>query len=115
MQGQNAFRLHKIDISNQVVVIRVIGERKRGIDLVTIDRVWIDRPATDHGDAFTWNVLNHRRMTRARRANEHSSSHVVFIVADIFTKRLPELLVNARHLKNGAVQHRRQSCAVERA
>ena len=115
MQREYALRLHQIDITKQIVVIGVIGKRKGGVDLITINRVRIDRPAADHGDAFARNFFQHARSIRARRTDQNFARDVVGVVAHVFAKRLAELLVDARHLKNRAVQHRRESGAVERA
>ena len=52
MEGEHTPGLHEIDVPNQVVVISVIGERKSSVNLVAIDRIRIDRPATDHRDTF---------------------------------------------------------------
>ena len=115
MQREHALRLDKIDIAQQIVVIGVIGKREGGVDLITIDGVRIDRPAADHGDAFARNFLEHARTVRARRTNQDFAGDFVRVVAHVFAKRLAELLVDARHLKDGAVQHRRETGAVERA
>ena len=113
MEREYALGLHKIDVANQIIVIGVIGKRKGGIDLITINRIGIDCPAAQHRDAFARNFFQHARAARAGRANENFSGHVAGLVTDVFTKRLAELLVNARHLKNGAMQHGRKAGAVE--
>ena len=113
MECEDAFRLHKIDISNQIVVVRMIGKREGGIDLIAIDCIRIDCPTGDHRNAFARNFLDHRRMACARRTDKHLAGDVVFVVTHVFAERLTELFVNARHLINGTVQHRRQSGAIE--
>ena len=113
VECEHPFWLHQIDIAKQIVVIGVIGERKRGVNLITINRIGIDRPATDHGDAFARNLFQHARAIRARRTNENFSRDLVSAVADVFAKRLAELFVNLCHLINGAMQHRCQPSSVE--
>ncbi len=113
MERKHAFRPHKIDITNEIVVIGVIRKRKYSIDLIAINRAGIHRPATDHGDTFARDFLQHARPVCARRANENFARDFICIVAHVFAKRLAELLVNARHLKDRAVQHRRETGAVE--
>ena len=113
MQREDALWLHKIDIPNEIVVIGMIGKRKGGVDLIAVSGIRIDRPAADHRDAFARNFLDHRRMTRARRTDENSSGDIIPVVAHIFAERPSELFVDARHLIDGAVQHRGQSRAIE--
>ena len=109
VQREHAFRFHQLYVANQIVVISVIRERKGRVDLVAIDRVRIDRPATNHRDAFARNFLKHARSIRARRADENFAGNIVGVVAQVFAKRLAELFVDARHPMDGAVQHRSQS------
>ena len=52
-------------------------------------------------------------MARAWRTDENFSGDVVFVVTNLFAKCLAELLVDTRHLKNRAVEHRRESSAIE--
>ena len=115
VEREDALGLYKIDIAKEIVVIGVIGERKDRVDLITVNCIRIDRPATDHRHAFPRNFLDHRRMAGARRTDQHFSGDVVFVVTNVFAKRLAELLVNARHLIDRAVQHRSETCSIERA
>ena len=115
MQGQDTLRLNQFHVAQEIGVIRVIRKRKGRIDLIAIDRVRIDRPTTDHRDAFVWNFLEHLGTVRARRTNQHLARDRIRLVALVFAKRLAELLVDPRHLMDGAVQHRFQSGAGERA
>ena len=75
----------------------------------------IDGPTADHRDALVPNFLEHLGTVRTRRTDQHFARDRVRLVALVFTKRLAELLVDPRHLKNGAVQHRGETRAVERA
>ena len=106
MEGEHAPGLHKIDIANQVVVISVIGKGKSSVNLVAIDRIRIDRPATDHCDTFARNSFQHSRSICTGWADENFPRNIIRVVADVFAKRLAELLVNTRHLVNRAMQHR---------
>ncbi len=71
VQRQHALRLDQIDISDEIVVIGVIGKRKCGVNLVAINCVRIDRPAADHRDAFTRDFFEHTRAICARRTDEN--------------------------------------------
>ena len=59
MERKHAFRPHKIDITNEIVVIGVIRKRKYGVNLIAIDRIRVDPPATNHGDTFARDLLQH--------------------------------------------------------
>ena len=113
VQCQDALRIYQFDITHEVVVIRVIGERKRGVDLITIDRARLHRPAADHRYLFLADLLQHLGTDHVRRADQDFAGDIVRVVALVFTKRLAELLVDLRHPVNGAVQHRLESCARE--
>ena len=106
MEGEHAPRVYKINIANQVGVVRVIGERKSSVNLVAIDRIRIDCPATDYCDTFARNSFQHGRSICAGWADENLPRNIIRVVADVFAKRLAELLVNTRHLVNRAMQHR---------
>ncbi len=99
--------LYQFDVANQIVIIRVIRERKCGIDPVTIDRIWIDRPTTDYRNASLRDFFQHLRAIRARWANQNFPCNIIRIVPYVLAKRLAELLVDARHSINRAVEHRR--------
>ena len=107
MERQHAPGLYEFDIANQVVVVSVIGECKGRVNLIAIDCVWVDRPSTDHRDAFARNFFQHVRMIRAGWADQNFSSNIVSVVAKIFAKRLAKLLVDAGHPINRTVEHRR--------
>ena len=104
---------NKVDVPNQIVVIGMVRERKCCVNLIAIDGIWIDGPATNHRDAFAWNSFQHVRPIRAGRADQNFSCNIIRPVTHVFTKRLPELFVDARHLVNGAVEHGSQSDTVE--
>src|SRR5437762_12862566 len=55
VKSEHPFGLDEIDVPKQVVVISVIREGKRGVNLVAIDRIWIDCPASGHGHALVSN------------------------------------------------------------
>src|SRR5438034_9812666 len=91
MQSENPFRSHQLDVTQQIIVIGVIGEGKRRVYLVSINRVWIDRPATDHGHAFTWNFLKHARAIRARRTNQNFAAEIIRMITKVMAKFLAVL------------------------
>ena len=103
MEGEHAPGLYEIDVANQIVVVSVIRERKSRVNLVAIDRVRIDCPATNYRDTFARNTFQHARSICARWADENFSRDIIRVVANVFAKQLAELLVNTRHLIDRAV------------
>ena len=91
----------------------MVRERKCCVNLIAIDGIWVDGPATNHRHAFAWNSFQHVRPIRAGRADQNFSCNIIRPVTLVFTKRLPQLFVDARHLVNGAVEHGSQSDTVE--
>ena len=77
MQRQHAFWSDKIDIAQEIVVIRVVGERESGIDLIAIDRTGIDGPAADQGNAFACDLFQHLRPVRTGRADQDLAGDIV--------------------------------------
>ena len=114
VERQHSPWLYEFDVADQIVVIGVIRKRKCCIDLIPVYRIWINRPAADHCHTFARNSFQHLRAVRAGRADEDLSCNIVRIVTHVFAKRLSELLVDARHLVNGAVQYRSQAGSVQR-
>ena len=93
----------------------MIGQWKRGVDLITINRIRIDRPSADHRHAFVFDFFQHARAVHARRTNQDFAGDLICVVAFVVAERLAELLVNARHLVDGAVQHRLETGVRQRA
>ena len=106
--------LYQFDIADQIFVIRVIRKRKCCVDLVTVNNICINCPASDHRHTFARNSFQHMRPVRAWRADEDFPCNIVRLVANVFAKRLAELLVDARHLINRAVQHGSQAGPIKR-
>src|SRR5207244_10751185 len=77
VESKYAFRMHKIDIANNVVVVSVIRERKRSVNLVAINCIRIDCPAADHRDPFTWNLFQHARLSYAWCADENLPRNII--------------------------------------
>src|SRR4029077_9157242 len=102
----------RVEVPKQIVVTGMGRERKCWFNLIAIDGIWIDGPATNHRHAFAWNSFQHVRSIRAGRADQNFSCNSIRPVTHVFTKRLPELFVDARHLVNGAVEHGSQSDTV---
>src|SRR5437870_13641052 len=100
MEGEHAPGLHKIDIANQVVVTSVIGKGKSSVNLVAIERIRNDRPATDHCDTFARKSFQHSRSICIGWVDEYFPCNIIRVVADVFAKRLAESLLTARHLVN---------------
>src|SRR5437773_5838065 len=80
VESKYAFRLHKIDIANKVVVVSVIRERKRSVNLVAINCIRIDCPAADHCDPSTWNCFQHARPICTWWADENLPRNIIRVV-----------------------------------
>src|SRR6266478_7733936 len=106
--------LYEFNAADQIVIIRVIRERKCRVDLVAVNGIWIDGPATHHRHTFVRNSFQHVRPIRTGWADEDFSCNIVRVVTHIFAKRLAELLIDARHPVNGAMEHGGQPGAIER-
>ena len=114
MERKHSPGLYELNVADQIVIIRVIRERKCCVDLVAINRVWVDGPATHHRHAFVWNSFQHVRPIRAGWTDEDSSRNIVRVVTHVFAKGLTELLIDARHPINGAMQHGSQPGSIKR-
>src|SRR5262249_9889982 len=113
VKGKYSLWLNKLDVPNQIVIIGMVRKRKCCVNVIAIDGIWIDGPATDHRHAFAWNSFQHMRSIGAGRANQNFSCNIIRLVTYIFAKRLAELFVDACHLVNGPMEHGSQSGAVE--
>ena len=105
MQRENPFWLYQIDITQEIVVVGVIRERESRVALITIDCVRIHRPTADHGHAFVGDLFEHARAIRAWRTDQNFSGDIVRTIANVLTKFLTVLFVDARHLIDRAMQH----------
>ena len=59
VEREYAARLHQFDVSKQIVIVSVIGKGKCCIDMVTINRIGVDGPTTDHRHTFARDFLQH--------------------------------------------------------
>src|SRR5436190_23207334 len=98
MEGEHAPGLYEIDVANQIVVVSVIRKRKSRVNLVAIDRVRIDCPATNHRDTFARNTFQHARSICSRWADENFFSDIICVDANVFAKKLVVLLVYTLHM-----------------
>src|SRR5438270_342107 len=96
---------YQFDVADQIVIIGMVRKSKCGVDLIPVNGIWVDGPTTDHRHAFARNSFQHVRSIRAWWADEDFSCNVIRVVTHVFAKGLAELLVDARHLVNGAMQH----------
>ena len=69
MERKHSPWLYQFDVADQIVIIRVIRERKCSVDAVTIDGIWIDSPTADQGHASARDFFQHLRAIRAGWAN----------------------------------------------
>src|SRR5438094_9255350 len=97
MERKHSPGLYELNVADQIVIIRVIRERKCCVDLVPINRVWVDGPATHHRHAFVWKSFQHVRPIRAGWTAEDSSRNIVRVATHVSAKLLTEPPIDARY------------------
>src|SRR5690349_24896588 len=70
-------RPDKIHVPNQIVVVGMVRKRKCSVNLIAIDGIWIDSPATKHRYAFAWDSFQHARPIRAGRTDQNLSCNII--------------------------------------
>src|SRR4029077_13644971 len=100
MERKHSLWLYQFDVANQIVIIRVVRERKCSIDSVAIDRIWIYRPTADHCYAPLRQSFQHLRAIRAWWADQNFACNIIRVVPHVLAKRLAELLVDPSHSIN---------------
>ena len=115
MQRQHPPRLHQFDIFQQIVIARVIAQRKRRVHLVTVHRPRRHGPPGQHGHPPLRDPLDHARAPHAGRTNQHMTGEVRSLVFRELRNTRHQLAVNLRQLGHRPVQHRRQTRRCHRA
>ena len=106
VQREDALRLHLLHKVDQVGKIRVVTEGKRRVALITKPAARIDGPARDHG-ATHRAEREHQFGSRRRRGDDDLAAPLPGLVFLVGREAVAELLIDARHLVGGIMQHHR--------
>src|SRR6516165_7709806 len=73
MNGEHPFRVHQIDVSKEINIIGVVGERKSSIALVAMDCARLESSSRQYGSSTIFDLLYESRSICARRTNDHTA------------------------------------------
>ena len=115
MEGQHALRPHKFHIFEQIVVARVVAERKCGIHLVAVHRSRCHGPSGQHSYPLLLDRSQHARSFHAWWRDEHMTRNLGGFIRDEIGKSRHKIAVNTRQFGHRPVEHRVESGRGHRA